>query len=140
MSQKTETKLIMHKKSNFLTLVLLIIATYFIAPLAWLVISSTKNTTDIYSTFGLWFGRSIHFWDNIKLVFQSDNGIFINWVMNSLVYSVSGAVGAAILATMAGYGFSKYDFVGAKMMFRFTLGAVMIPTAALSNSPPSFCR
>lgn len=125
-------KVTMNKKSNFLTLAMLVISTYFIVPLAWVVFSSTKTTTDIYSSFGLWFGKSFNLWENVRLVFSEDNAIYRIWLMNSMIYAVVGALGAAFLSTLAGYGFSKYQFVGSKTMFRFVLGAVMIPSAALA--------
>lgn len=129
MSKKT---FYMTKKSNFLTLIMIIIATYFVVPLFWVIASSTKNTNDINSTFGLWFSKSWYLLTNLKGVFSSDNGIYKLWLMNSLIYSISGAVGAALLCTLAGYGFAKYQFRGSKTIFRTVLGAVMIPSAALS--------
>ena len=42
------------------------------------------------------------------------------------------AVGAAFLATMAGYAFAKYQFPGGTALFAIILGAVMIPGAALT--------
>ena len=42
------------------------------------------------------------------------------------------AVGAAFLATAAGYAFAKYQFPGGKALFAIILGAIMIPTAALT--------
>lgn len=129
MSKKT---FYMSKKSNFLTLAMIVLSTYFIVPLFWVVAASTKTTNDIFSTFGLWFAKSWHLWSNLKAVFTSDNGIYKLWLMNSLIYSISGAVGAALLCTLAGYGFAKYQFAGSKAIFRTVLGAVMIPSAALS--------
>ena len=125
-------KFYMTKKNNFLTLIMIVLATYFIVPLLWVITASTKNTTDIFSTFGLWFGKSWHLWENIRLVFSSDHGIYKTWLMNSLIYSVVGAGGAAFLCTIAGYGFAKYQFTGSKAIFRIVLGAVMIPSAALA--------
>jgi multiple sugar transport system permease protein len=125
-------KFYMTKKSNFLTLIMIIISTYFLIPLIWVITSSTKNTTDLFSTFGLWFGKSFHLWHNLRMVFSSDAGIYKIWLMNSLIYSIVGALGAALLCTLAGYGFSKYKFVGSTAIFRTVLAAVMIPTAALS--------
>lgn len=125
-------KFYMTKKSNFLTLIMIIVATYFVVPLLWVITASTKNTTDINSTFGLWFGKTWHLWENVRLVLTSDNGIYRTWFMNSMIYSVVGAGGTAFLCTLAGYGFSKYQFTGSKAIFRIVLGAVMIPSAALS--------
>src|SRR5205085_11222676 len=46
-------------------------------------------------------------------------------------YAVVSAVGSAVFATLAGYAFAKYDFVGKKFLFALVLGAVMIPQTAL---------
>ena len=43
-----------------------------------------------------------------------------------------GAIGASLLATMAGYAFAKYRFPGAMVMFSVVLGAIMIPLTALA--------
>lgn len=128
----SSNKFYLSKKSNFLTLIMLIISTYFLVPLIWIVVSSTKTTTDLFGTFGLWFGKSFQLWKNLGMVFSTDDGIYKIWLMNSLIYSIVGALGAAMLCTMAGYGFSKYKFVGSTFIFRTVLAAVMIPTAALS--------
>ena len=38
---------------------------YFLIPLIWLVISSTKTNAGLFSTFGLWFGGGFHFFQNL---------------------------------------------------------------------------
>ena len=44
------------RRSNLLTVVMWLCALYFVVPLAWLFISSTKDNGDLFTTFGLWFG------------------------------------------------------------------------------------
>ncbi|WP_446915547.1 hypothetical protein, partial [Klebsiella pneumoniae] len=44
---------------------------------------------------------------------------------------ISG-VGAAFLATAAGYAFAKYKFPGSSAMFSIILGSIMVPTTALA--------
>ncbi len=121
-----------NKKSNFLTIIMLCLAGYFIIPLIWLVISSTKETTGLYTSFGLWFTEPFVFIDNLKAVFQLDNGIFLTWMRNSFVYSFCGAMGAAIVSTITGYGFAKYRFPGNKLLFTITLSSIMVPSTALA--------
>jgi multiple sugar transport system permease protein len=58
--------------------------------------------------------------------------VFGQWIVNSLFYSVTSAVGATLLATAAGYAFAKYTFPGGKALFSIILGAIMIPTTALA--------
>ncbi|MBH0009101.1 carbohydrate ABC transporter permease [Salinibacterium sp. UTAS2018] len=105
---------------------------YFLFPLFWLVIASTKSNGDLFSTFGLWFGNSIELFKNIGNVFTYDGGIFLLWGYNTALYAGVSAVGAALLATAAGYGFAKYRFPGQKVIFSSVLGAVMIPATALA--------
>ncbi|HEY4898231.1 MAG TPA: carbohydrate ABC transporter permease [Candidatus Nanopelagicaceae bacterium] len=121
-----------NKKSNLLTLVMLCCTAYFLLPLIWLFITTTKDTTGIYSSFGLWFTKVNHLFANVKEVFSLDDGLYVHWMVNTTIYAVVGATGAALIATAAGYGFSKYDFGLKKPLFGVVLGSVMIPMTALA--------
>ncbi len=120
------------QRSTPLSIVVWALALYFLLPLIWLAIASTKTTGDLFSTFGYWFGDSFALWDNIQAVFSYKGGIFGRWALNTLLYAGVSAVGASFLATMAGYGFAKYRFRGANLMFSIVLGAIMIPLTALA--------
>jgi multiple sugar transport system permease protein len=113
------------------TLFMLAFLVYFLMPLVWLFISSTKSLTDLFDSFGLWF-RGFHLGQNISDTFSKDGGVFLKWVRNTLVYSVVSAGGAAFLAAMAGYGFAKFSFRGKNLLFWFVLGSVMVPQTALA--------
>jgi len=54
------------RRSTLLTVAMLIFFLYAIFPLFWLVISSTKTTNDLFSTFGLWFGHQFTLVSNIR--------------------------------------------------------------------------
>jgi len=114
-----------------LTLLLTVFLIYTFIPLAYLLISATKNTDDLFGTFGFWFGESFSLSENLRdLVTQSD-GVFLRWLANSFIYASVSGVGAALLSTAAGYAFAKFSFVGRKAIFALILGAVMIPQTAL---------
>ena len=49
-----------------------------------------------------------------------------------MLYAVVSAVGAALLAAAAGYGFAKFRFRGDRAGFDLVLGAIMVPTTALA--------
>jgi multiple sugar transport system permease protein len=117
--------------SWLLAVFVLICVGYFLLPLFWLVVASTKSNADLFSTFGLWFAN-FNLFENIKAVLTFQNGVFIYWAINSAIYAVVSAVGASFLSTAAGYGFAKYDFPGKAALFAITLGAIMIPIAALT--------
>ena len=52
---------------------------YFLMPLVWLFIASTKANEDLFSSFGLWFS-DFNLIDNIREVFAKDGGEFADWV------------------------------------------------------------
>jgi multiple sugar transport system permease protein len=120
------------RRSNLLTVVMWLSVAYFIVPLIWLFISSTKDNPDLFTTFGLWFGRDFNLSANIVDVFQYHDGIYLRWTFNTILYAGVSAIGSSVLATMAGYAFAKYQFPGSKALFSITLGAIMIPLTALA--------
>ena len=50
------------RRSNMVTVLMWLCALYFVLPLIWLIVASTKDTGDLFSTFGLWFGERAGFW------------------------------------------------------------------------------
>ncbi|NEA67884.1 carbohydrate ABC transporter permease [Streptomyces sp. SID12488] len=105
---------------------------YFLLPLVWLLIASTKSTQDLINSFGLWFSDTPQLLTNIRDTFTQDDGVFLHWLLNTLLYAGVSAVGAAILAAAAGYGFAKFRFRGNGAAFNLVLGAVMVPATALA--------
>ena len=120
------------RRSNLLTVLMWLCVLYFIVPIAWLFISSTKDNSDLFTTFGLWFGRDFSLFSNIVDVFTYKDGLYLRWALNTILYAGVSAIGASLLATMAGYAFAKYRFPGDKVLFSITLGAIMIPLTALA--------
>jgi multiple sugar transport system permease protein len=112
------------------TLLLVVFLVYFVLPLFWLVVSSTKSNDDLFSSFGLWFA-AFHFTQNLHDVFTYDGGVFLTWLGNTALYSVAAGVGTALVSTLAGYAFAKYRFRGRGLLFAVVLGSIMIPQTAL---------
>ena len=48
---------------------MLAVLAYFLFPLVWLVVASTKSDTDLFSTFGLWFADDLNLHKNIRDLF-----------------------------------------------------------------------
>jgi multiple sugar transport system permease protein len=121
-----------HRRSVVLTAMLLGLLAYFFLPLAWLVINSTKSTTGLFESFGLWFASDFHLFENIRDTLTYDGGIYGRWFLNTVLYAVVGAGGAALLAALGGYGVAKFDFPGRRLLLAGVLGAVMVPVTALA--------
>jgi multiple sugar transport system permease protein len=120
------------RHSLVLNLLMTVMLLYAVLPLFWLVVNSTKTQRSLFTTFGLWFGGPFVLWSNIHQVLTYDNGIFVRWLGNTLLYVVVGAGGATFLATLAGYGLAKYRFPGKRAVFAVVLAAVAVPGTALA--------
>ncbi|WP_405547274.1 carbohydrate ABC transporter permease [Streptomyces phaeochromogenes] len=120
------------RRSTPLTIAMLAALAYFLLPLLWLLVASTKSTQDLFNSFGLWFSDAPQLLANIKATFTQDDGVFGRWLLNTVMYAGVSALGAALLAAAAGYGFAKYRFRGHGAAFNLVLGAIMIPTTALA--------
>jgi multiple sugar transport system permease protein len=120
------------RRSTPLTIAMLAALAYFLLPLFWLLIASTKSTQDLFTSFGLWFSDAPQLLANLKATFTQDDGVFLHWLLNTVLYAAVSAVGAALLAAAGGYGFAKFRFRGDRAAFNLVLGAVMVPTTALA--------
>ncbi|WP_440902512.1 carbohydrate ABC transporter permease [Actinosynnema sp.] len=120
------------RASKTLLIVMMLYALYTLVPLVWLLFSSTKTQSGLFSSFGLWFADDFAFFDNLVATFSYRDGIFLRWLGNTLLYVVVGAGGATLLATMAGYGLAKFRFPGRRAVFAVVLGAVAVPGTALA--------
>ena len=120
------------RSSKTLLIVMIVYALYTLVPLVWLLFSSTKTQSGLFGSFGLWFSDDFAFFDNIAATFAYNDGIFLRWLGNTVLYVVVGAGGATLLATMAGYGLAKYAFPGRRAVFAIVLGAVAVPGTALA--------
>jgi len=118
--------------SRWLTLGVMLLATiYFLAPVWWLLVSSTKTSSGLFTGNGFWFGH-FAFFSNVRTVFAEQGGIFSRWLLNSAVYAVGGAAVSTLLAAMAGYALAKYRFRGRELTFNLVLAAVLIPQPLLA--------
>ncbi len=114
-----------------LTAVLALYFIYTFVPILYVIAASTKTNPDLFGTFGLWFSSDFHLFENLRDLFTQDKGIFSRWLWNSFYYAFLSGAGAALVCTIAGYAFSKYEFVGKRFLYALVLGAVMIPQTAL---------
>jgi multiple sugar transport system permease protein len=131
-TRQTRRRRLADRRSNLLTLAMLALLIYFLLPLFWLFVASTKTTGDLFSSFGLWFADDFSLLSNIRRTFTQDGGVYGRWMLNTIFYSVVSAGGAAFLATLGGYGFAKYRFRGNGVLFGLVLGSIMVPTTALA--------
>jgi len=112
-------------------LVMVISTLYFLIPIWWLLVASSKDRAQFTSTSPLLFA-DFNLFENIGNLIAYRDGVFLRWMLNSLAYAVIGATVATLLASMAGYAIAKYAFKGRETMFNVILGGVLVPATALA--------
>ncbi|MEO7016293.1 MAG: carbohydrate ABC transporter permease [Leifsonia sp.] len=115
-------------------LVMAIFTFYFLIPVWWLLVSSTKTRAEFTTTAALWFtpdGFS-NLLGNIGALFAYDSGVYVHWLINSVFYAGVGALLGTLVAAMCGYALAKYTFRGREAVFNVVLSGVLVPATALA--------
>ena len=110
------------------TVLAVVVALIFIAPLYQMVITAFSPHDDI-------FGQSLHLWPSTPTLgsfrFILDNEPVRLWFQNSVVVASITTVLTVIVNTLAGYAFAKLDFPLKAPLFLLLLATMMIPTQAI---------
>jgi multiple sugar transport system permease protein len=114
------------------TLFMVLFAAYFITPMWWLFVASTKSQADISTTAGLWFSQPFQLLDNVGAVLTYDDHVFVRWFGNSVLYAGLGALLGTFISAMAGYALAKYTFRFRETYFNIVLAGVLVPATALA--------
>ncbi|GAA1489368.1 carbohydrate ABC transporter permease [Brachybacterium sacelli] len=104
-------------------------ALIFTVPLLWSILRAFQPHEVILGTPG-WSEMSDLTWENFSF-FLSSQGTMLRPVLNSIVVSLSTAALTALVATLAGYGFSKFAFRGSRVAFSLILLTMMVPFQAI---------
>ncbi|MFH8370922.1 carbohydrate ABC transporter permease [Streptomyces sp. NPDC018031] len=120
------------RRSIALTLLTGLVVIYTLLPLAWLLMSATKTQSGLQSSFGLWLDGDFALWSNITETLTYHDGVYLRWLLNTLLYVVAGAGGATFLAVLGGYALARFDFPGKRGVFAVVIGAVAVPGTALA--------
>jgi multiple sugar transport system permease protein len=108
-----------------------IAAVYVVAPIYWLVVASSKNASQLFSTSTFLPASHLSWAANFRLLFTVDGGYFGYWFLNSLIYAVVTAALATAVSTLCGYGLAKYSFRARPLVFGLVVGSVLVPSTAL---------
>jgi multiple sugar transport system permease protein len=107
---------------------------YFLVPIWWLFVSSTKTVGQFTTTIPLWFTPDAipTFIRNIGRLFTYNDAVFVKWIVNSVLYAGAGALIGTVIGAMCGYALAKYQFRGREAIFNVVLSGVLVPATALA--------
>src|SRR6266542_5740731 len=122
-----------YSTGKFATFVFLFVfLAYFLLPLFWLLIASTKSNAGLFNSFGFWLAKDFNLFQNLKDLFTYQNAAFTTWMKNTAIYAISAALGSSLISALAGYAFSQYRFAGRSLLFGIVLGSVFVPVTVFA--------
>lgn len=111
-------------------IVLILLAVFFMFPLIWMIVSSFKNDSQIFSdissikAFVLPAFSSNYFYNYSDCLKQLS---ILKSMINSFFYIGVIIIFSLIVNSLAGYGFARLDFPGKKILFTILLSLMIIP-------------
>lgn len=118
------------RPSPVATAILLLGAVYCLLPVLWVVTASTKDGSELFSTFT--FAPSTHLWDNVVALTQYRGGLFWRWMLNTAIYAGVGALVSTFVSSLSGYVLAKFRFPGKGIVFTVLLMGVLVPGVILA--------
>ncbi|HEX3922163.1 MAG TPA: carbohydrate ABC transporter permease [Streptosporangiaceae bacterium] len=113
------------------TALLTLAAVYVLAPLYWLLISSTKSSSQLFATPTFLPPSHLSLGQNLSTLFSFNNGDFKFWILNSALYATLTAGLATAVSTLCGYSLAKYRFRLRRAVFGLVVGSLMVPATVL---------
>jgi len=105
----------------------------WVFPVFWLVVSSFKNGTELFSYPMTLFPNNPSFDNYVVALFRFD---FIRYTANTAFITIIATVITLIMSSMCGFALAKYKYIWLKVLFICLLATTMLPTEVIMR--PSF--
>ncbi len=125
---KAKSNLTHMKKYWFTYLVLLVLGTFVIFPIFWMLSVSLRHNGDVFTFPAKFLPPEITFEAYVKVLTSPDTLLYF-W--NSYLNGALVTIIAMIIGIMAGYGLSRYEFRGKRIFNLFTVSTQTIPAVTL---------
>jgi len=109
-----------------------LLAMYFILPLFWLLVSTSKSTDQLFNTPMFAPSSLSGLVTNLQELGQNEGGAYWRWYLNSIIYSTVTAGLGTLISALAGYALSKYQFKLQGAVRFIVLVALLLPAATLT--------
>ncbi|MFJ2608460.1 carbohydrate ABC transporter permease [Streptomyces sp. NPDC091279] len=104
------------------------VAIVMLYPLLWMISSSFKPDTEIFTHPGL-IPNALQP-ENYSKGWSGSGNSFSLYITNSLIVSIGAVIGNVISCSLAAYAFARFEFRGKKLWFGLMLGTLMLPMQA----------
>lgn len=95
-------------------------------PVAWMVASALKPSSEIIGNVSLWSDRFSL--DNFATALSGIGGVsFWQFFTNSMILAVASVIGVTLSASVSAYAFARIDFPGRRVYFAIMIGTLLLP-------------
>jgi multiple sugar transport system permease protein len=110
---------------------LLLVGIFFGLPLVWLILAPTKTDVQLTQNFPLAIGSLSKIGEDWQHLLSFDDGVIIQWSINSVFYALATLVLALVVSLPAGYALATSRPWGRGLILSLTLVAMLLPISAL---------
>jgi multiple sugar transport system permease protein len=107
--------------------VLVGIAIFFVMPLVWMVSTSLKSESAVFTDPGIIPSQPTLENFQYLLTSSSDTPVF-RWLLNSAVVSTVGTALTVLLTSLSAYAFARMDFPGKSALFWLMIATLLLPS------------
>lgn len=111
--------------------VLTALATVFITPLVWMLITSLKTYPDAQRNPPQWLPEPISDYGYQQILAAGSQNPVPRWFLNSMLAATSHTVVVLVTASMAGYALARLRFPGRRIAFTVIVATLFVPPATL---------
>ncbi|MFG1685757.1 carbohydrate ABC transporter permease [Nonomuraea sp. NPDC049269] len=116
---------------GLVTVLLLAFALFFVLPMVWLLLASTKSPADLIHGNPLSPGSIGSLVTNWQHLMSFQDGAVLTWMTNSVVYSALSVALTLLVGIPAGYAMALMRFTGRRLLLIVTLVVMLMPATAL---------
>lgn len=117
-------------RKSLITLIMFAGSVLFLLPFFWMIVTSFKLESEVFTYPIQWIPREWRAIENYKEVWFGKNPFYL-YYWNSIKVSVITTFISCAVSALAAYGFSKVQFKAGKWLFLIVLMTYMIPTQAV---------
>ena len=110
---------------------LLLVGIFFGLPLVWLILAPTKTDVQLTQNFPLAIGSLSKIGEDWQHLLSFDDGVIVQWSVNSVLYALATLVIALAVSLPAGYALATSRPWGRNLILSLTLVAMLLPISAL---------
>lgn len=121
------------RSTKVLTIIVLsVVLIYFLFPIYWLLLASTKSNAAMTTSNGFWFADEFRLKENYETLIGWTRGFFWRWVGNSVLYSTVAGAAGTLISVSAGYAIAKFRFPGRAASVGIISAGLLLPIALLT--------